>query len=250
MTTQDVGTLAATRHGLHLLAFHVLSPTRHAAEGRMGLEATPDGFGTPWFGEAADRRRVRVASSRQGVELVVESHGETRSTRPADLDAACAFVGIAFRPVWFDDFRDPPAVPDPHEPLVLDPDAAQALADWFALGTRVLRRLTDGAGDLDPASVTLWPEHFDVATELGVEADGARASCGASPGDADHPSPYLYVGPWERRERTDPYWNDPSFGGASLARDDVMAAADPDGAARDFLWRGVDLLHRGAAHGG
>src|SRR5688500_16231421 len=65
-------TFAATRAALHALARDVVSPARERVTGRIGLRSTPEGFGTPHFG---DDERVRVA----GAELVRESPaGETR----------------------------------------------------------------------------------------------------------------------------------------------------------------------------
>lgn len=90
------------------------------------------------------------------------------------------------------------------------------------LGERaVLEQLRDEAsGADDPSRVQLWPEHFDVAVVLGP--DGARANYGGSPGDDDHPEPYLYVGPWE--PRTGSFWNEPF--GASLPYRALLDGAD------------------------
>jgi hypothetical protein len=74
----------------------------------------------------------------------------------------------------------------------------------------------------------LWPEHFDIAVDLGDTAAGGRANFGASPGDAVHPEPYLYVGPWDLAQLPDPpdpYWNEPF--GASLP---YSALSGPSGA--------------------
>ena len=49
------------------------------------------------------------------------------------------------------------------------------------------------------SSSQLWPEHFDLACEIGDADAGTRANYGASPGDAAIPEPYLYVGPVGRR---------------------------------------------------
>ena len=57
------------------------------------------------------------------------------------------------------------------EPLDVDPTAAARLADWYAFGAAVLQRLDPGA------QPWLWPEHFDIAIELG------EATYGVSPGD-------------------------------------------------------------------
>jgi len=47
----------------------------------------------------------------------------------------------------------------------------------------------------------LWPEHFDLA----ITVD--EVNYGVSPGDAAHPQPYAYVGPWT--PRTGEFWNAP-----------------------------------------
>ena len=88
------------------------------------------------------------------------------------------------------------------EPLEVDRAAAsRVLGACYAFGDAVLEELIAEA--VAPATIrrrsTLWPEHFDIAIELGSEADGARANYGFSPGDENHPEPYLYVGPWTAR---------------------------------------------------
>jgi hypothetical protein len=229
---------AETVRSLHMLAFHVLAPARHAAENRLGLEAAPHGFGTPWFATSEERRRLRMELD----ELVVESEGTSRRTRPVDLASACAFAEVDFQAVWYDDFHDPPPPMDPTRRLVMDVDAARVVADWFALGSESLTRVSEAAEHLDPGRLTLWPEHFDIATELGHESGGARAGYGASPGDPQHDEPYLYVAPWDKDRAMGTFWNDHTFGGASMPRHVVLAAADPTAAAAGFFRRGLDLL--------
>ena len=158
--------LVATRTELHRIAEEVVSPARVAATGNeIALEARPGGWGTPPFPDGGE---VRV----EGTELVtVAADGtETRERREA-IDA--------------------------------DPQAAQAIADFFRLVWDVL-------GELDsPEPTHLWPEHFDVATEIG------RATYGGSPGDETHAEPYLYVSVWDDVEE-DPLWNATAFRGAEL----------------------------------
>jgi hypothetical protein len=89
--------------------------------------------------------------------------------------------------------------------------------------------------------VHLWPEHFDVAIEVGDEAAGKRASVGASPGDSEHPEPYLYVAPWNRKRGG--IWNDEAFGGASLTLAELVSAGDGPAQRR----RALEFLHRGVA---
>ena len=95
--------------------------------------------------------------------------------------------------------------------------AAAARPRWYAFGTELLERLREEAqrrrgGDTDPI---LWPEHFDVAIELGEEAAGCRATYGFSPGDENHPEPYAYVAPWTAAARGE-LWNARGFSGAEL----------------------------------
>jgi hypothetical protein len=63
------------------------------------------------------------------------------------------------------------------------------------------------------SDIHLWPEHFDVAVELGDEAAGRRATYGVSPGDELHPEPYAYVAPWTPPPPGPP-WNSTAFNGA------------------------------------
>jgi hypothetical protein len=178
--------------------------------------------------EGSAPRTARVALT----DFVVRD-GDDERTEPLTtvVDAARALgVEPGSPPVYR---ATTPLVPE--EPLELDADAARVLAAWFELGSSVL----GGLGE----PVTLWPEHFDVATELGDEDAGQRGSFGASPGDAEHPEPYLYVTHWSDVP-DDPFWNDDAFNGASLGYRDVAAAADPAAAATAFYAAGAKLLTR------
>jgi hypothetical protein len=98
----------------------------------------------------------------------------------------------------------------------------------------VLEELRHGAGlALEPSRTQLWPEHFDVAVELGGEAAGQRAGYGVSPGDSNHPAPYLYVVPWGATPQGD-RWQAISFSGAELSYDELLAAADQRSLALSF----------------
>lgn len=224
---------ADAREELHRVAFYVLSAVRQEATGKIALRYTKDGFGTPFFG--ADRQ-LRIA----GTRLIVQEGAAAASRQITTLAAAAAFAGIAYEPERAGEF-DVPAGGDGARPLRVTEAAAAALADWFGFGFSVLEELRRH-GDHGPGRVQLWAEHFDPAVELGREAAGQRASYGASPGDASHPEPYLYVAPWGEIDRTDPYWNDPSFGGAALPYGELLAAADQRGAALAFYRAGLAIL--------
>ena len=224
----DVELLVTTRRAWHALTEHVLAPARYRAEKRIGLQASPGGFGTPVFGE---REQLRV----EGRQLVL-THGTKESRVPiTTVGEAAAAAGIA--PGAPSDVY-PPATPlQPDAPLEVDDSAAAVLAAFFALGTELLEGLRVASAETDAAStVQLWPEHFDLGLELGEEDRGARATYGASPGDDPHDEPYLYVLWW-----TEP---DPAFPGASRSYSELQAASDPASAGREFLERGRDLLAR------
>jgi hypothetical protein len=128
------------------------------------------------------------------------------------------------------------------EPIDVDPEGAGALADWFAFGAGVLEELrAEAPPELAATPPQLWPEHFDVAIELGSEEAGRRANYGASPGDEEHPEPYLYVGPWTARPEGE-LWNATAYPGAELSYADLIAVSDRREAALDFFRRRRDAL--------
>ncbi|HEY8216055.1 MAG TPA: hypothetical protein VIH82_02905 [Acidimicrobiia bacterium] len=219
---------ARTREAWHAVAEHVLAAARYAAEGRIGLAAAPGGFGIPPESACTP---TRVA----GQDLLVRDGAAERSERLTTVAAAAAALGI--------EPGSPPVYAratalEPHARLDIDLHAARAIASWFELVWSVLI----GFG----GTVTLWPEHFDVATTIGDESRGRRGTYGASPGDADHPEPYLYVTHWADVP-DDAYWNDDAFGGASLGYEGVADAADPVEAATAFFGAGRALIMQGRA---
>lgn len=222
------GTYTATRVGLHAVAEHVLCPLRHRATGRIGLRWTLGGFGTPFFREAGRDRQARVERG----DLVDGVRREPVRT----LGGAAAFFGA--------DVGAPTAVfapttaPDTDADLAVDRAAACALGDWFGFTTSLLEQLrVDAVGDDGPGRVQLWPEHFDVSVVTGRE--GEEATFGGSPGDAEHPEPYLYVGPFEARRGV--FWNEPF--GASLPYSALLSSRDQRRAALTFFRTARSLLH-------
>jgi hypothetical protein len=225
-----------TRDALHQIAFFVLGPVRYKAVGRMGLQAAPGGFGTPEF----DGRLARV----EAATLVYEQPDQIASQTITTIRAAAEFVGIEYQAEWYENFHDPLHPVDPDSPLDVDDTAARALGQWFNFGFDVLESLREQAKAGDDASeVQLWPEHFDPATELGSEEQAKRASYGASPGDPSHGEPYFYVAAWGEIDRSNPYWNDESFSGASLTYSDLTPTEDPAGRALEFLLEGYRVIH-------
>jgi len=196
--------LVATRAGLHQVAEHVLAAARYAATGKIGLVPSPGGFRTPPL--RADGSFLAV----DGTELVVGGGEDTRRVVLTTIRAAAEFAGItpgAPAQVY------KPATPlDLDEPLMIDPDAARLLAEWYQLGARAMSRFAAEIPGDEPGAVVLWPEHFDV----GMTA--VAVNYGASPGDERITEPYLYVGPHAGPPPGDPaFWNAP-FGAARTFR--------------------------------
>lgn len=227
---------AETRGALHQIAFFAMAPARYKAMGRMGLKATPGGFGTPEF----DGRVARV----EGEFLVYEKDGNLATQQITTVRAAAEFFGVEYEVEWFEDFHDPLEPVDPDKSLEIDRDAAVALGNWFSFGFDVLNRLREhGQEGDDVTEVQLWPEHFDPATELGDQEKGQRASYGASPGDSSNSEPYLFVASWSDIDRSNEYWNNESFNGASLGYKELISAQDPAELAQEFLLEGYRVLH-------
>lgn len=219
-------TLAETRQALHRLAEEVIAPTRQRAAGKIGLRFTRGGFGTPFF--AADAQ-VRV----EGDELVVAQRQQEWRQRIETLRGAADFVGHEL--TRLDGKLD-------EVELEVDAEASRFLGDWYGLAASVLEQLRAEAGENDdPSLVQLWPEHFDMALELGGDDAGERANYGFSPGDEAHDEPYVYVGPWTARPRG-PLWQASGFPGAELGLSELRSAEDHREAALAFLRERRDAL--------
>jgi hypothetical protein len=196
---------AETRIALHTIAEAVVAPARMPAN-EIALRYTRGGFGTPFFEQDGADCQVRV------------EHGELVRQRGAE-ETKESLPGV-------------------------ETAAASALGDFYGLACSVLEQLRADEGDGDPSTVQLWPEHFDLAIELGSESAGQRANFGASPGDGNHPEPYLYVGPWTA-EVSGELWNAASFNGAELTYSDLIAADDHRRAALDFMRERYRALQEG-----
>jgi hypothetical protein len=184
-----------TRVALHEVAEAVVAPARMPAN-EIALRYTRGGFGTPFFEQDGADCQVRVEHG----ELVRQRGGE-----------------------------------ETHESLPgVDIAAATALGEFYGLACSVLEQLRADEPDGDPSLVQLWPEHFDIAIELGSGAAGKRANFGASPGDDQHDEPYFYVGPWTAQVSGE-LWNATGFNGAELTYSELIAADDHRRAALDFM---------------
>jgi len=223
------------RRALHQLAFFAVAPKRFGETTKLALRYTYRGFGTPFFGTD---EQVRVEG-----DLLVDQQGEQVRTTPiTTLDAACRFLGLPYRDVWFEGFHDPLSPVGAVAELAVDPAVTDTLGEWFGFATSVLEEARRTAGAADVSRVQLWAEHFDAAFEMGSYAAGQRASYGASPGDESHPEPYLYVAAWGEIDRSDPYWNDETFNGASLSYRELLDTEDQRATALAFLQDGFTRL--------
>lgn len=173
-------TFATTVAALHRVAQQTVAPARKP-DNEIALQVTPGGFGTPVFDWDGERRQVRV----EGAELVWIADDDERREALPGVDAV----------------------------------AAARLADWYALGDEVLRRMN--------GVPVVWPEHFDIAIELG------EATYGFSPGDDHHTEPYAYVAPWNKVQGE--LWQATGFRGAELTYGELRAAPDASAAAVEFF---------------
>jgi hypothetical protein len=214
---------ATTRDALHALAEQVVAASYFHATTHIGLRPAPRGFGTPVFG---DQERVRVDAT----AIVHERAGQTRRHEITTLASASAFVGV---PLGAPPIYTPATSVASDAPLAVDREAALVLADWFALGHALLQDLRAANPEVSSSDVQLWPEHFDLACEIGDADAGTRASYGVSPGDAAIPEPYLYVGPWDEARRTGVLGTHP-FGGA-LTYGELRRVPEAGAAGRQFF---------------
>ncbi|WP_419838017.1 hypothetical protein [Candidatus Poriferisodalis sp.] len=226
----------------HRLAYAVVGEARRVATGRFGLRSLERGFGTPVFDVAMGRAgemecQVWVA----GDELFATEGGVQRSTHITTLNAAAEFVGVS--PGTQAREHDSPELGDTDRWLRVSTEVGEHLVAWYRLGANVLEQLSALPGAANADEIQLWPGHFDIATAIGDAESGKRATYGLSPGDETHPFPYAYVGPWGEVDRSDPFWNDPAFGGASLTYAEMLIAANPADAAFEFLFAGFDSIN-------
>lgn len=233
----DYATHAET---MRVLATHLLARARHAATGRFGLRPTPGGLGTGMFGPECTQVRF------SGATLVVETAGAGgAATRllPADgrtLGELAEFVGVDLDPS-FSVGTDTPEMPPADRVVRLDDDAARQVGNWYGFSDLVLVRLLDRLPGTTPTGLQIWPEHFDLGTDLDATPGGERMNVGGSPGDGYLPEPYLYVGPRSAARPGDPaYWNAPF--GAAITFTELRATDRPAERALEFFLRGAELL--------
>jgi len=220
---------AATRRSLHAVAEQVVSAAYWRATTHIGLRTSPRGFATPVFGDA---ERIRVDAT----ALVHERGGAIRRHELTTPAAAAAFIGVELgAPTVY------PAATEvtPDTPLAIDRDAALVLADWYALAAALLADLRAAHADVPSTELQIWPEHFDLACELGNEGS-TRANYGASPGDDGIPEPYLYVGPHDPSKRTGAF-SRCGFG-AALTYSELRQSTEAGDAGRQFYESAVAEL--------
>ena len=219
----------------HRVAYSVVAETRRLANTKFGLRFTRGGFGTPFFG---DDVQVRVERD----WLTIQEGDEVRFERITSLRAAGEFVGVEPNDAATE--HDSPQLGNLDRPLATRPDVGEFLGNWFGFATALLEELRATKGAVDASRVQLWPGHFDPAVDIGDVDTGSRASYGFSPGDHGHEEPYIYVGAHGEVDRSNQFWSETSFAGASLPYSDLLASPDGYERARRFLRTGYELLNR------
>ncbi|ULE32714.1 hypothetical protein [Mycobacterium sp. IDR2000157661] len=204
---------AHTRTQLRGVAESLVAGPQYRAAGTIRLAVRPDGFAA-----------TAIPLALHGTEIVFPD-GSLPLTGPMDAIALAAGID-AGPPLGVYAVLDPMA---PDTDLRLDPVAAEWVHRSLYAGGHALKQV------LPQQHPVLWPEHFDVA----VTED--EVNYGVSAGDDTHPTPYAYVGPWQKR--TGPFWNAPFGALHSLdPADDVDALA---ARIAEFFERGRRELHHG-----
>ena len=220
----------------HRLAYSVVAEARYRCNGKFGLRYVRGGFGTPFFD---DDVQVRVTGDQPGGPGGrAGPHGGHHHAARGRQSAWGSHPGATARE------HDSPELGAIDRPLDVRSDVGEFLGAWFGLATAALEELRFTPGVIDPERVQLWPGHFDPAIAAGDAESGRRATYGFSPGDHAHDEPYIYVAAWGDVDRSDPFWNEEDFNGASLSYGALCAAEDHYGAALDFLRDGYARLSR------
>lgn len=233
--------LEAAREVLHRVAAHVLARRLYQESGRCALRVSPGGISSPMFGPGDECIRIagdllvrEIGGAASYARISGSSLRNLANLVEADIDAG------------FPCGADAPDLGDPDGILYLDSSHVETLVGWYQLGwvvlDAVLGRLPESA---EPATLQLWPEHFDIGTNVAL-ANGETVNLGCSPGDRYLSEPYLYVGPRsEIRPGDRAYWN-VSFG-AALTKSEVQASADPIDRGVQFMRTGLDAVSLAAA---
>nr|WP_090341741.1 hypothetical protein [Mycolicibacterium malmesburyense]CRL71798.1 hypothetical protein CPGR_02089 [Mycolicibacterium malmesburyense] len=169
----------ATRRQLRGVAESLIAGPQYRSAGTIRLAVRPDGFAA-----------VAIPLSVQGTDLIFPDGSIPLAGHVAAIAEAAGVVPGPPDGVY--------QIVDPLPPdaeLELDPDAVAWLQRAHYAGGYALKHV------LPQQQPTLWPEHFDVAA---VEDE---VNYGVSAGDETHPTPYAYVGPWQKR--AGPFWNAP-----------------------------------------
>ena len=208
--SSDLVALVATRRAVHGLAEHVLAAEQRRTNRSIKLAVTPTGLRTAKLPEGS-------GFALRGATLYRESDG-LAVPLAGPIGAVAAAAGIEFglpEPSY-----TPASQVGPGDPADVDPAALELLVEAWRYGDEALRRLAAGHGDAGdapaPALVPIvWPEHLDVSITLD------EVNYGVSPGDAQNPRPYAYVGP--HRPHSGPFWNAP-FGARALVVEELASA--------------------------
>jgi hypothetical protein len=180
-TAPDSTALVSTRQRLHGIGECLMAGPQRRAGGRFTLRVTPGGFATT----GAPALRL------DGTDLVVDEN------RRVAIAGTFSELAEALRV----DFGAPPdAYPDgsqagPADDTWLDAGSARLIQSWYLVSDAALRVMAPRQTPI------LWPEHFDVAIQLG------DTSYGASPGDGFHATPYAYVSSGDHGKSD--FWNAP-----------------------------------------
>jgi hypothetical protein len=191
-----------------------------AALGAAAVDPEPDDSHrsmtlVPGFGRLIGRKTrggVQAALDIESLELMVQASDGARvdglELAGNTLSQAMDWLGAAVNRASGEELERPIALQEydlPDHPVAAGArfeanELTGEVAQWFVNAEAVLHAIDDPRR----SPIRLWPHHFDLASLIALDGEGARSiGVGLSPGDAEVPRPYIYVSPWPRPERTE-----------------------------------------------
>ncbi len=220
-------------------------------------EAASGGFQTNAIASSDGPVMIRVTLSPLAMWLV--RGGETVAT--IELDDRAEADSIA----WLDEAlteRGLKAASSVKHPFKLPKDVAaidrfnteglesglQVLSRWYDLANHQLLNFAHRHSDIEPGPgpVWCWPHHFDIATYVGLEAEGGEnargVGCGMSPGDKSYGEPYFYINPWPHPDAGNlpklpapGQWHTEGFVGAVATASQLLELPHVDSGLTEFI---------------
>lgn len=129
-------------------------------------------------------------------------------------------------------------------------DAFDELACWYDAAADLLADVA--AANAGAGPIRCWPHHFDLATLIALDAEGAENArsigVGMSPGDEHYAQPYFYVSPWPRLKPADlpliaspGHWHLKDFVAAVATAEDLLLHSERGPTLSAFINTAIEI---------